>query len=130
MKLDDVVGNGRTNRSEDVIAVKRAFPRLGRYVPTKEGPHGFIDRELDEAIHNYQQDRDLRIDGWMRPDGETAKAGEARSFAIRHDFTEPSSAVSELRPDGRFLLRSARWGEERQPRDRSLASPIRSILGR
>jgi hypothetical protein len=72
VKLDDVVGNGRTNRSEDVVAVKRAFARLGRYVPPKDGPHGIIDRELDEAIRNYQEDRDLRVDAWMRPGGETA----------------------------------------------------------
>ncbi|MGH6899284.1 MAG: peptidoglycan-binding domain-containing protein [Geminicoccaceae bacterium] len=55
-----------------MIAVKRAFARLGRYVLPKDGPHGIIDRELDEAIRNYQEDRDLRVDAWMRPGGETA----------------------------------------------------------
>jgi hypothetical protein len=72
MQLDDRVGNGQTNRADDVIAVKRAIGRLGRYLPHAEGPHGVIDRDLDEAIRNYQADRDLRIDGWLRPDGETA----------------------------------------------------------
>jgi hypothetical protein len=44
------------------------------------------------------------------------RAGEARSFSVRHDFTEPSSALAELRPDGRFRLINARWGEERRLR--------------
>lgn len=72
MNLDDAVGNGRTNRTRDVVAVKRAFARLRRYVPPKGGPHGIIERELDETIRNYEADRGLRVDGWMGPDGETA----------------------------------------------------------
>jgi Putative peptidoglycan binding domain len=73
VKLDDVVGNDRTNRPGDVAMVKQAFAQLGRYVPPKDGPHGIIDRALDEAIRDYQEDRELRVDGWMRPDGETAR---------------------------------------------------------
>ena len=69
-----------------------------------------------------------------QPFGESARvleeAGEASSFRIRHTFREPSSAVSELRPDGSFLLKNSRFGQDRQPRDRSPTRPIQSLLGR
>lgn len=57
------------------------------------------------------------------------KSGGARPFTMRHEFSEPSSAASELRPDGRFRLKSARWGDERPPRSRSLADPFHHFLG-
>ncbi|MGH6922063.1 MAG: hypothetical protein ACREJ0_30710 [Geminicoccaceae bacterium] len=56
-------------------------------------------------------------------------AGEARPFTISYDFTEPSSALAELRPDGSSRLISARWGEERRPDRRSVARSTRRTLG-
>lgn len=64
------VGNGRTNHRADVRWVKEAFKHLGRYDAGPE-PHGYIDRELLDAIYRYQRDCGLRCDGWLRPGGET-----------------------------------------------------------
>ncbi|MGH6899285.1 MAG: hypothetical protein ACREJ5_22500 [Geminicoccaceae bacterium] len=65
-----------------------------------------------------------------RKRGHSRARAEARSFTIRHDFTAPSSALAELRPDGSLRLISARWGEDGQHHSRSLAKPLRSLLGR
>ncbi len=69
-KLSDKVGNGRANRPEDVVWLKQALHCLGRYNDAGER-HGYIDRDLQDAIENYQRDRGLERDGYLRPNGET-----------------------------------------------------------
>jgi hypothetical protein len=69
-RLSGMVGNGRANRRADVRWVKDALARLGRYADGPE-PHGYIDRELHDAICGCQRDCGLRCDGWLRPGDET-----------------------------------------------------------
>ena len=68
--LADKVGNGRTNRQADVRWVREALRHLGRCSGGPEA-HGYIDRELHDAVCAYQRDCGLRCDGWLRPGGET-----------------------------------------------------------
>jgi hypothetical protein len=67
------VGNGRDNRQEDVLGVKRAMQTLGRYAAPEYGMTGYVDRPLDETIRNYQADRSVRVDGYLSPGGETER---------------------------------------------------------
>lgn len=70
-----MVGDQRENRPEDVRQVKNVLDRLGYFDFRKEPePHGYITREMDEGIRRYQKERGLRVDGWLRPGGETEKA--------------------------------------------------------
>jgi len=85
---------------------------------------GKVDHSLNDPF-NFDEGQPGHAEARVLED-----AGEARPFTIRHDFTEPSSALAELHPDGRFRLISARWGEERQSDSRSLGRPPRSLLGR
>lgn len=71
-KIGAAVGNGRANRLEDVLWLKQALHDLGRYGDRGER-HGYLDRELHEAICCYQRDRGLRCDGWLKPGGETER---------------------------------------------------------
>jgi hypothetical protein len=48
--------------------VKGALRHLGRYAD-EPAPHGYMDRELHDAICGYQRDCGLRCDGWLRPGG-------------------------------------------------------------
>lgn len=68
--LRDRTGNGLPNTSRDILWVKEALRRLGRY-NHGGAPHPYIDRTLNEAILNYQRDRGLRRDGYLAPGGET-----------------------------------------------------------
>lgn len=68
--LTDCFGNGRTNEPRDVMWVKEALRLLGRYDHEDE-PHPFIDRRLHDAVMNYQSNRGLRRDGYLKPGGET-----------------------------------------------------------
>lgn len=57
--LANEVGNGRFNHKADVVWLKNAMCRLGRY-PRHGEPHGYIDHDLHHAIERYQRDRGLR----------------------------------------------------------------------
>jgi hypothetical protein len=67
------VGSGRDNREEDVLGVKRAMQSLGRYAEPDYGMTGYIDRLLDQTIRNYQADRGVCVDGYLKPGGETER---------------------------------------------------------
>lgn len=68
------VGNGRESRPDDVAKVKDAMRGLGRYPAAPDGaPEGILDRDPDRAIRGYQSDRGLKRDGWLAPQGETAR---------------------------------------------------------
>jgi hypothetical protein len=117
----------------DALAIARDIPdylALGRTSVNSKGEWDVMRRGnhfifRGGVTHTLDEDQ---------PFGESARvleeAGEASSFRIRHTFREPSSAVSELRPDGSFLLKSSRFAQDRQPRDRSPTRPIQSLLGR
>lgn len=63
------VGNNLENREDDVRRVKGIFSNLGYYKRPVE--NGIIDQETDTAIHNFQKDNNLKIDGYIKPGGET-----------------------------------------------------------
>lgn len=52
--------------------VKGIFSNLGYYKRPVE--NGIIDQEMDTAIHTFQKEKDLKIDGYMNPGGETERA--------------------------------------------------------
>jgi hypothetical protein len=68
--LRDRVGDGLPNDPQDILWLKRALSRLGRYNDRGEA-HPFIDRALMNAITGYQRDHGLRRDGMLNPGGET-----------------------------------------------------------
>jgi hypothetical protein len=122
----------------DALAIARDIPgylALGKTSVGSKGKWNVI-RKGNDFIFRGRVDHSLNDPFDFEPgqpghrEAEVLEnAGEARTFTMRHEFSEPSSAVSELRPDGRFRLKSARWGEERRSRGRSLADPIRRALG-
>ena len=74
-RLSGLVGNGQTNNVPDILWTKDALQTLGRYIDPS-GRHGFIDKELDQAIQGYQRDSGLKSDGSdgiLKPGGETER---------------------------------------------------------
>lgn len=73
--ISATVGNQRHNKPEDVRQVKSALNNLGYFGFTKQPePHGYITQEMDRSIKGYQKDKGLRVDGWLKPGGETEAA--------------------------------------------------------
>ena len=65
------VGKNLDNELNDILKTKQNFARDGRY--NKPVENGYIDKELDTAIWNFQRDNDLKADGYMKPGGETER---------------------------------------------------------
>jgi len=71
--LQGLVGNGRDNAPDDVLAVMRQLARHGRYTLPDDGSSEFIDRAMLDGIAAFQRERGLKIDGWLAPGGETER---------------------------------------------------------
>src|SRR5688500_11676013 len=57
---------------DDVWLVKQALKRIGYYEEPKFGITPYPDNKLFDAIKKFQADNELKVDGSMRPGGETA----------------------------------------------------------
>lgn len=69
--LTGPVGENLTNDPQDIKTVQRHLGRLGYF--KDDAASDFITRALDEGIKNFQTDHDLRVDGILRPGGETER---------------------------------------------------------
>ncbi len=67
--INDSVGNNMTNDEDAVFNVKDTLSSFDRF--EEEEPNGFITRDLDNSIKGFQRDNGLRVDGILRPGGET-----------------------------------------------------------
>ncbi len=70
--LKSNVGSNHTNDPHDIVKTKRHLNKLGYFVEDTEGP--FITKALENGIIKYQKDNNLRIDGVMKPGGETERS--------------------------------------------------------
>ncbi|MBI4968658.1 MAG: peptidoglycan-binding protein [Rhodospirillales bacterium] len=70
--LTDGVGQGATNRRADVAKVETLLGAAGYHdLDRTEGPTGYFGETLNQSIRRFQKDRELEIDGYLRPKGET-----------------------------------------------------------
>ena len=56
---------------DDVLAVKSSLKNLNYYKEPKYGMTKFSDNEMFEGIKKFQTDNKLKVDGIMKPKGET-----------------------------------------------------------
>lgn len=56
---------------DDVLSVKQKLKGLGYYKEPEWGMAKFTDNQMFDGIRNFQKDNKLKIDGIMKPDGET-----------------------------------------------------------
>lgn len=66
------VGNNMVNDGDDVLNVRKSLSALG--VSRDDTDNPIITRGLDSAIKNFQRNNDLKVDGILRPRGETESA--------------------------------------------------------
>jgi hypothetical protein len=57
--------------ADDVWLTKIALKESGYYEEPKHGLTPYPDAKLFDAIKEFQKDNNLKIDGYMRPGGET-----------------------------------------------------------
>jgi len=66
--------NSNAIKEQDVINVKQALNETGHYETPDYGLTPYPDRQLFDAIKSFQGDKNLNVDGIMKPDGETIKS--------------------------------------------------------
>lgn len=59
------------NFFDDVLQVKKSLNALGYYKEPKYGITEFADESMFSAIKKFQKKNDLKIDGILKPNGET-----------------------------------------------------------
>ncbi len=71
-RLSGGVGNDEDNNEQDVKTARENLNKAG-YEAGDNGS-GILDRDLDTATKSFQRDNGLKIDGIIRPNGETEQA--------------------------------------------------------
>ncbi|MGH1403806.1 MAG: peptidoglycan-binding domain-containing protein [Alphaproteobacteria bacterium] len=92
--LEGSVGNNMENKQDDVRKTKRHLQDAGYFdedVQEVETP--FITRKMDEGIKAFQQDQGLKVDGILRPGGETER-GLFKGSLNRHSVSESGDDLS------------------------------------
>ncbi|MEO5338728.1 MAG: hypothetical protein H7841_17860, partial [Magnetospirillum sp. WYHS-4] len=80
--LADGVGLGQANKPEDVAKVQSVLANWNdKPFQRFQGPTGFLGEDDVETIRGYQGAHGLRIDGYLRPGGETVRS-------LRRDFKD------------------------------------------
>tara|TARA_R110001592_G_scaffold16881_12_gene71687 strand:+ start:9126 stop:10028 length:903 start_codon:yes stop_codon:yes gene_type:complete len=73
--LGDAAGKNQINDPTDVRTTKTNLQKAG-YFPAddkKDNDNPFLTRKMDEGIKKFQKDNNLKIDGVMKPSGETER---------------------------------------------------------
>ena len=118
--LTKAVGNNRGNRAEDVFKIKDTLSDIGffHFDSNPAEPHGIFTRELRDGIRGFQKDNGLRVDGILKPKGETEQA-------LAQQFVAQGPKVK--RPNGSFSDKPSEFdatGRRIRDQDRSLFEPM------
>ena len=74
IEIKKTVGSDYRVALDDVYNVKSALNTLGYYKKPEYGITPYPDEKMFNAIKSFQKDEDLKVDGVMKPNGETIEA--------------------------------------------------------
>jgi len=72
-RLKNTLGPESRANPDDVWVTKQNLKLRGYYSEPEYGMTEYPDNRLFDAIRSYQRDNNLRVDGIMKPDGETER---------------------------------------------------------
>lgn len=122
--LNGSVGNNHDNDPQDVLRTKRNFKALGLYSGDETAP--YIDHALTQTIRSFQKQNNLRVDGFMEPDGETEKMMHS---LITNGKSLAEEAMSQHDPDNVFEnIKMVSEKQEKKEAPKSSKKPGREIL--
>lgn len=134
--IKSAVGNNMDNHEEDVLKVKGGLSRAGYFknIYDEPEPHGFITKEMDIGIRNFQKDKGLKIDGILLPRGETEHALRSHVKRISEKIEReelPSQLGNQRLIPGTNIIDKGVWEGETpyqnrfdfKPRDKSVPIP-------
>jgi hypothetical protein len=103
--LSGEIGTGRANKPHDVFALSQALAWAGFPTQSNRAPEvGQTDAGLPDAIKDFQRSADLKVDGWLRPYGETEEAlnrvlaPKSQAFLDSHERADEPPGKADLMP--------------------------------
>lgn len=117
--LKEPMGTNYQVDPDDIVNTKQALNRLGYYdVPPERGIDDWTDDKMFKGIRSFQQDRGLKVDGFMRPGGPTEEAMNVELAAAENRRQPNTGRASEVSPNikdpstGRVRTVPPPWGTE------------------
>lgn len=83
-RLKKTISSSHNTDPDDVWATKQNFKITGHYSEPSHGITPYPDQQLINSIKKFQQENHLRVDGVMRPGGETENALLDRDDVIEY----------------------------------------------
>lgn len=86
---------------DDVLSIKRRLKGLGYYEEPEWGMTKFTDNQMFDGIRKFQTDNKLKVDGIMKPDGETQNAINYKSNLS--PFSQAKGALSDMYKNYKYM---------------------------
>ena len=86
IRLRGVVDRAARVDEDDTLQTKSALGELGYYKLPGYGLTAYPDEPMFDGIKKYQRDNKLRVDGVMKPGGETENSLNQKLAARSHGF--------------------------------------------
>lgn len=94
MKIKTTIRQDSANNNpDDIIKVKQALTETGYYKIPQYGLTPYPDKQLYEAINNFQTANNLKTDGVIKPNGETlAKLNQKLTTDLKGQEDDPAKS--------------------------------------
>lgn len=86
IRLRGVIDRAARVDESDTLQTKMALGELGYYRTPGYGMTPYPDEPMFDGIRKYQHDNRLRVDGMMKPGGETESSLNQKLAARSHGF--------------------------------------------
>ena len=106
LKLKSVLAENANANQGDVLAIKTLLRKLGLYEAPDWGVTNFPDSELFQAIRAFQDRAGLKIDGRMKPDGETETALHKAARMLQGLGRHGDTVLAHISPAEARLLKA------------------------
>ncbi len=90
LRISNIISSNSAARGRDVLKIKDALRSRGYYDLPDYGITPYTDEALFDGIKQYQKDKGLKVDGIIKPDGETMQTLEADEST---QFDEPHHSI-------------------------------------
>lgn len=124
-KLKSPIGRSYNTDPGDVVKTKKALNSLGYYDEPAHGITPYPDPSLIRGIEEFQRDNGLRIDGVMKPDGETMWM----LGSVIGDIFKDAQNLQSLGRNGDSILAHISPKEARMLKSKGGAGTIHPITG-
>jgi hypothetical protein len=104
-KLKHTIADNVTAQPNDVLAAKQILHDMGFYEVPDWGMTEFPDRALIDAIRSFQHANGLRVDGVMKPGGESESALQSMAQHLQGMGRRGDTVLAHISPAEASLLK-------------------------